>query len=534
MIISNNYTEENHTNKKIIIFNKRTYKIILISLFLIFSYFLVIYHPVISDRFDFWHMKVAISTGKTGFIDFSYYNINFNIFTVIISKIANLSYDIIPTLPLLLFSLVFLFVILLRKLLNIAKYTSIIIFLLLIAFFIRFGNQGYIQWWTHSVGFILSLVIIYLAIIKMRLSSNQLAISLLIILSLISLIHISYKLAFFSLLFLIVLQIIEYIYLRRYFKIKKSYNKNLYIIIMGIIYAFSFNKIIYDSLLPKLLIYSESLTFGLYKIILPFLSISSDPLKEYYFRNLIDINYANLIWLIIIIIGILTFLINIIHKFIKKRDIIFAEKILFSLVISSFGILFVYTSLGLFDVSLLTFSGFLCFGVLFCLSTNNKKKIVLLLIISLISLNIYVTVRNVENNYYQGMKDDNYYNYLKNPIFWFINNNVNNTSRFRTRSDVFTGGYLAKEIAKSNLSNLFNEDVFTREDMIFLFDYKSIIDEIYENYYIINNKLRHFSARNWEIYDSWSKWINYNKNNPKLNLIYSTKDVEIYKSHFNV
>lgn len=513
-----------------------TRRIVIISLILLcifFTYFLLVYYPVPSDRYDFWHMAFAINTEKSAHIDFTYSNIGYYILTIFISKITNISYDVIPTLPLLAISLILLIIIIFRRIINNQQISLLIIFLLIIVYTIRYGNQASVQWWTHGIGFILSLLIIYLIILKMNLNKYSIPIDILLIIALISLNEISYKLTFFILTFLIILQIIEWVFFKRSKLENRRMPTFVPLIMIGVIFALTFNKIFYDTFIPRLIDSPDFFTLSLNKIFLPFFPISSDSLNQFYFKNLVDIQYANFIWLSIIITGIVILFFNILLKSIKRKNILFGEKIISALLVSSIIILIVYLSFGVFEVSLLIFSGLLGFSVLSSVNSNKIRKSVIIIIIILILLNFYVTIRNIENEYDSGTRDNNNIQYITYSSKWYIKNVITNipSLTIKTRSDVFTSGYFVKEIAKSNVISTYQEDVFSKEDMKLLLTFNTISQDSYEKIYIINYRLRQFSAKDWEIFDSWARWKNIIDKNQYLNSIYTSGDISLYKMY---
>lgn len=522
----------------------RMFTITLTSLLIFLSYFLLVYYPLIGDGFDYWHMAVVQYTEKSGFIDPAHSNIGYYILTVIISELSNLSYDIIPTLPLQAIPIILLMIMLLKNIscenLSCENSTSsLIITAVLLVFITKFGNIDYFAWWAHGVGFILALLILSIVTLRFRSDKNQSAMSFILIIVIISINYISYKMTFFAISLISSLQILEWLcHFQTKCKITKK-SEFIGLILIGITSVLTFNKVFYDQFIPYARISSEVTSSGIYKALLFFQRKPSMQLDQFYFRSPTNIGYANTVWALLILLGIVLSIVILLKKFIRKENFDIGEKVYLTLIMSSLIILIIYTHLGILDISYLMFSGLVGYVVLCKKDSKNNKIFLISVILFLLLLNTYTTIERVNSDYYGGMRDWNRGEYINAPSKWYIKYMIDENSKMSlipAKSDVFTSGYFAKEIAKENItsytSGIFYNPIvpyiFSRDNMLFFFRLNDTFSKVeHKNVFIINYRLNYFAAENWETFSSWLSHRQFIEGNPHLNVIYSSGDIVI-------
>ena len=353
------------------------------------SFYTFIYFPMIGNPFDYWHMAESIRITNSGFIDSNSMNPSYYILTAIIHNITDISYDIIPTLPLQSIPFILLFILLIRNITQDDLTSPIITIVLALIYLTKFGNVDAVIWWSHGIGFILSLLFLFIAILRLKSDKNHQNFSILLILLLISINYISYKMAFFTLILLIGLQINKW-FLHTKIQCKEKQNeKFMSLILIGTIYFFTFNKIIYNEFIPRLRIASEITTSSLDKLFIGYKNNPFDPFDIYRFRTPLELRVLNTIWLTLILIGLILLVLVLFHTFLKKKDFSIGEKLIWSLLFSSFIILIIYSFLGATEISLLIFTSIMGYSLLFKKYKRTKNFIVIILILLLIT-NVFI------------------------------------------------------------------------------------------------------------------------------------------------
>lgn len=505
--------------------NKRYYIIIFLTVSFI-SYYLYIHFPVIGDGFDYWHMATSINIEKSGSIRDVRANAGYYVLATMVSQITSIPYDNIPTLPLLAAPILLLIAVLLKELMgNTTDSSSLIISLVMLVFITRFENRSDFTFWGHGLGFLLFLLCIVLCLKE----DNRVKRSICLIVVIISVNYVSYKFTFLTILFLLLLQIVEwYKDFRINRKIIQSRFINLFLI--GIIYVLTFNKLFYQSFIPKMRMASEYTMSGIEKLILTFTTNSNslDSLSSFYYRTPIDIRISNTLWLLLIVIFMLLIIFYYLKK-IKNQFLSSKDAVYLALLLSSIALLFIYSHLGIFDIRLIVFSVIIGVVVLY-INKKNKKKLIITILLLLLPLNMYIAIRNIENNFYSGMRDIISLKYLSASTEWYMNYLTYNSSNISESNltDVFTGGYISKEIAKKsdNLEGV--PGIFSHDDMLFL--YKSEVKQNKNSAYVINCQLDRVLADNWETFNTWVNYKLLLDSNIFINLLYNDENVAIYRN----
>jgi len=522
---------EKDTNR--LLYEVRQSRIITITLVLLlffFSYFLITHYPKVGDAFDFYHMATAMNIEKIGHVDLTHVDGGFYILTIIISKIAGISYDIIPTLPLQSVPLILLSVALLKSKPYKSPLFPLLIMSLIIIYITRF--PGSYMWWCHGVGFILSLLVILISFFRLRFEHlNKVETSLILMIIIISVNNISYKLTFFTLIFLTSLQIVMYLKNSR-FQPKIAEGPGFtQIILIGVTYTLGFNKFFYNSFIPRARIASESATSGIQQLFLRLQNNPFDPLSEYYARTPIGVRYANTLWIVLILTSLALLIVILLQKFIKKKNFHMWENVVVASIVSGLSVFstYVYLGCGSGSIEFIVFPTLLGFAVLFEENSKNYKKFVIITVLLLLAINLYVAIEDTYNFRNSGMQDLNYYRYMDSPANWYIKHVIN--KEMPASSDVLTSAYFAKELIKQGIPISYGPHIFSREDMLFLLRASTRVAQINKgDIFIINYRVPHFTGANWATFSSWSNHRQLIDEHPRLNTIYSAGDIAIYSA----
>lgn len=501
-------------------------------LFLWFSiFYLLVINPSISE-FDYWHMASAKIIEKTGFIDMdkgkefpfilSEGLISFYTFIISMALVSNISYDILPSVPLMSLPLIFFLIAILKNICD-NKEKCYLISLVLVFIYITQSSFPRFGLFPHNVGFILFLAVILLTIYVDK-NKNRHAASLLLIITMISLNFMSYKLTFYMIVFIIFMSIVN----------KRSF---VLIALISIIFTFSFNKFLYNTFLPTMKMASDlRSSFGvekLFSLLSNKLRNPNDPLSEYYLNTPIEIKYAYIFWLLIVIIGLILSTAYIIKKYIKREKFSVGDNIVLGLNVSSISIFSIYNILGLADVSFLIFTGIVGYIIVFQFRSKNYKRLVLVNILLLLVLNIYANIETVHYDHYIGQKDKNYFQYM-NPVTKWYFRYITNDFKNHTVTDVLTRGYFMKEVVKNNISDNYHPELFSRDHISLLLKPENVLIEknsdfkFYEIRSIVNYREEpYFSIGGWDNFNSWSNYKKIIEANKYVKNIYSSGDVDI-------
>jgi len=477
-------------------------------------------------------MATAIRLEHSGFIDPNYSTAGYYILTVITSIISGISYDVIPTLPIQSISLILILIMILRNITEQKSSSSLLIMALMMVYITKFNNISLFGYSLHNLGFILFLLVISVAILRLRSEyKNEQMISLILIIAIISLNYISYKYILFTLCFLGSLQLIELFFYQR-FRTRNIKKSNFMIVtIIGIVYVFMFNRVVYSHFIPRVRMASELKSSGIYKLLLKARIYDPlDPLNKYYFRTQNDILYATTIWYSLICIVLILLSINLFQKFIKKENFSIGEKVISAILASSLVIFIIYTYLGTSLIYILIIPGIIGYLILYNSHFINYKKFVTFFIFLLLALNVYITIQLYTEDFYGEMRDWNYYNYINPSFKWYAKYmfNESSNSHIFIETDVFTGGYFVKELAKENIPRFSMHSLLSRNDMLFILKHNISASKIGDYAFVINYRLHSILVDNWELFTSWTDNRKLIITNPYIDGIYSSGDIVIY------
>jgi hypothetical protein len=489
------------------------------------------------DDFIFSNMAYAKKCDNLGYIPISKTNLNndyaympgFDSLIIQISKICNLSYNIISFIPFQLIPLILLIFIIFKNLSN-----SWIIFSLIILINTTFTYVVGLQ--VHGIGNVLFFLVIASTILYYKYSyfKQRIILFFIILLSIISLNYLSYKSTFITLIFILSLCFIDYFeyHITKLNKNRKSNNlwrTWLNIFLIGIIIILTFNKFFYDNFLPQI---KQIYISGLQRLIIIFGVNPPNPLGNngFYYSFPIFLNYIKIIRLVLLGIVFLLCIFFILRQLIKNsnKHLSLPHKIFLSLFLTSITLLVIFNLLGSFDIALLTFTAL--FGVLLLYDYNfdiskkiNKRKFAIIIIIFLITLNTvyYVATKTTYTNVTQ--RDDNYFSYIKPSANWL---KTYSTVKTQLKTDILTNGYFELELGNKNTTNY--SSILSINDILFITQKTSQHDVSKDNIYAINYRLEFFSIWNWNVLKSLTYIKNEIGSNPNLNKIYSSNSISFY------
>ncbi len=495
-----------------------------------------------------------------GHLDPNYDYAGFYAFGVIISIVASIPLKLVITLPIQAISVILLTIVLMTFLFHEQKRILVLILSIMIIFITKFGYTSYFQYFCHQLGFILSLNIIVLTYLYLQTTrqDTKTALALIMLITISSQNFISYKMTYFSIIFLIIIQIGEWLLCYRNNK-KMLINKDLLLItLFSVVFTSAFGKVFQLSIVPRLEGEIAASSSGLEKMANYFEKSSVDPLNVYTFNYSLDMRNALTIWVGITLLatGIMSMIL--LYKFFRKCDFTNAEKVYVGLVGASAGLLVFYTVLGLADIGTLLYCGLISLGMIFNLNANKTRHIYnlndrkdfysavgniynienikhklkifsIISIIILILLNGFFTFRSYEEQY-QGLRDWNQWEYIQYPSEW-LGKNIDDSNPIQMPSvytDVFSGGVIAFNVIRSQINNVYYPRVFSDPQMSLLLLSDKVTQTIPGSIFIINSKLFSFSAQNWEIYNSWPNYKDILMANQDLNKIFSSGPIEFY------
>jgi hypothetical protein len=502
--------------------------IIVLSIFL--AYFNLFYYPVVSDNFDFWHVGKTITVGMSGHIEPGYQNAGYYVLGVIVAELASLPYEALPTLPLQAIAVIVVSIALLKGAVNQRSYSVLIIILTMLVFVSKYGNKSYFMYYCHGLGFVLAitLCLILLLYLKPQTLMKRQALSILIILIVISLNYISYKLVFFSIALMVSVLVIDWLYNFRRKDESCSKLNLMALVVFSIVFTFAFNQILYQGFIPRLQGALDSPLSGLNKLALSFYSPNTTPFDAYYFTYTVGIRNALTVWLAILSLSVLAVSLYLAYKFYQNESFSNGEKVTFGFIIASIGIFAVYNLLGLSVFEYLVYSGLIGYVLLYSTAKDSKKcrYLIVTALIALLALNGYITMVSHEDQY-RGIRDYNNFDYITIPAGWYVEKALyDDQSAKRTLyADVFTGGLMAARVKGVELTDRYYPRTFSDDQMAVLLlhedDGLKDMDDVFINY-----RLAYFSAESWSTFNSWSNYRNNIHENPLLNTIYSSGDID--------
>lgn len=507
--------------------------IVVLSVFI--SYFNLFYYPIVSDNFDFWHVAKIISVDMSGHIEPNYQNAGYYAFGVIVTKLSSLPDEMLPTLPLQAIAVIFISIALLKEVIDRRSSSNFVILLVMLIFVTKFGNKSYFMYYCHGLGFVLAITLCLTLLLYLKTSSfkNRQILSALIILIVVSLNYISYKLVFFSIILLLSVQIIDWIYTLREGNEYHSKISLAILTIFSIVYTLAFNQILYQGLIPRLQETMDSPFSGLSKLLISFHNSERTPFDAYYFTYAVDVRNALVIWLVLLLLTVFIVLIYLTYKVVQKKGLSNGERVTFGFIIASIAIFIVYNFLGLSVFEFIVCSGYIGYLLLYDITKDSKKyqDLIIVSLIILLALNSYITIESCEDQY-KGLRDYNNYHYISVPTDWCIQKafyeNQGIDRAFYT--DVFTGGFIETKMKRENIKDRYYPRTFSKDQMSLLLLDQGSKEKGMGDIYIINYKLRYFSAKDWNTFDSWLNCKSNINGNPYINSIYSSGYIE-YTCH---
>jgi len=508
--------------------------LLLLNMIFIYILYIIYYiYPHIDD-FAYHNLLSASTIDRNAFINVGQISTPGTDFIItFISQISGIPLDVLAAIPMLSISFIFTLIMFFNKFCN---ELNLAILLTIAYLFISNMPPGLL--FCHEIGFFLLCVYIYLILLRYESRNlNRSSYSLLIMMSIISLNLISYKMVIFSIIYLTILGIIYRIFFAS--QIKGRYNGDYTILIVfAIVIVLYFNNFLYRSILPFFdKSFEISHTSGiakLFSIILPREYIF-DPMIDYYFRSPREIAIVHSIFLLFIFIFLAICILSLIKKFSRRTELDFNDGILLVFILAT-GVLFLlYSKLGLAEMGYFIFSSFIGIAWLNKNPIKNYKRISLIFLSILLTLNIAMQIAYLESDFFAGQHDANSFDYLSPSASWYFKNFIfddyineisnSNDPQLQFFSDVFTEGYFSKE------TSLLNRHLPATFLFLTISEMLSIVDHIptrnkYRNIYIINYREDHFVTMGWLKFKSWKNYKNLIESNPYLLNIYSDINVD--------
>lgn len=502
--------------------------IIVLCVFL--SFFNLFYYPVVSDNFDFWHVGKAISVGMSGHIEPDYQNAGYYVFGVMIAELASLPYEALPTLPLQAVAVIIVSIALLRGVVGRRSYSALALILAMLVFVSKYGNKSYFMYYCHGLGFVLAITLcltLLLYLKSLALEKRQ-ALSILIILIVFSLNYISYKLVFFSVVLVVGVLVVDWLYNFRWGGESRFRPGLTKLALFSIVFTFAFNQILYQGFIPRLQEASESPFSGLDKLILSFYNPNATPFDAYYFTYPAGVRNALTAWLALLLLSVLVTTLYLAYKFYRGEELSNGEKVTFGFILAGISVFGIYNLLGLSVFEYLVYSGLIGYLLLYSIargSTMHRHLVVASLLV-LLALNGYITMMSYEDQY-RGIRDYNSFGYVTVPADWYVEKAPYDDPSVEGSlyTDVFTGGLIAAGMKKTELVDRYYPRTFSEDQMALLLLHDDEGLKNPDDVFIINYRLTYFSAESWVTFNSWSNYRSTLDENPLLNKIYSSGDI---------
>jgi hypothetical protein len=484
---------------------------IMIMLLLLISFYYLYIYPSISD-FCFWHMTSMLQAKDIGRFNLGSGMGGNDFLVAFITYICNIPYDTFILQPILLVILAITFITIFKK-----TCTSNFICLSLVGIYFTQSNYPSVfTWGCHEVGIVLLFIIGLISIMRMEKPQHHIQSSILLIILIISMNFISYKMTFITLCYLTCLGLLN-------LKNKKKNENFTILILIGLVIVLSFNKFFYNSFLPIIKnLTSYSPTSGIEKL---FPKTQKTLLSSFYFENIKVIEYAHVLWLLLIAMALIICSV-IVFKKIKNNKISLEDNFFVSCLISSILITITYLMLGLPTFTYIILVGLIGFCFIFKESNIFYKQFVIISILTMMIINIFCCVLSIENNSYIGHRDS--FNYISTVSDWYINyNNDQINNKVAITSDVLTSGYFMKEFYINKISKFYTAKIFSWDQMLFLLGKDKSLPCEFNNKFIINYRLQHFSILGWAKFKSWSHFEKVIKRNVGLNFVYTSGSIDI-------
>lgn len=499
-------------------------KFIMIVLTLVFGFIAVILittYPTVDD-FIFTNISNAVRAGNVGHFDVGSDKVpGFTASIIILYEICKIPYEFIITLPLLLIPFILVFLAILKRC---GGYVYPLVAVVCLFHFCKHPVL-----FCHTIGLLIALMIVLLALLRMENNNQQFGISVLIIIMFISLNYMSYKLMAFSIFFISFLFIIE-IYEKKYVINSDAQSDTIRyhfgtLAFICLTFVLSFNQFFYKSFIPTLQKF-ESPLLGIEKIFSRFFSNQVyDPLSMYIFRGEIGHAPLYIAWMAIIAILLIICTVVIFKKIILRQNLSSNEKTILSFGVSA-GLMFViYTRLGLAEINYIILTGLLGCGVLLTVNSKRLRQFAKSCAFFLCALSISMFILAAQSGDFGGQKDVGHFRYLVSPAKWYARHAgyIDNVYP-NTYTDVLTSGYFLKTALSDNEPKAHQPAVFSNKELLFLLEPYENPPQTRgsDNFYIINYKERRFAIMGWYTINSWSKYKHRIISNPYLNIIYSS------------
>ncbi len=491
-------------------------------------YFFLFLFPL-AGSFQYWHVAAMSQVQTEGHFRAGDENGGFYAVSAMIASVTGISPEIVSVLPLQAIPFILFFVILIRNA-SVAWKTpmALLLSILGLAYVMKFGSKSNFIWGTHDLGFILFLQVALLLLMNHRNKNvsdtvSRVSPAAIIMVSIAALNFVSYKVTLLVIVFLITMTLIESLgYRLRSSIISLKTLKNL--ALFSLVYVLSYNAFFYNIALPSIRFARD--TFGQTGI--DKFTYTLGPLSQYAFIPPGGLRYGDLLWAALSMIGLAVFVSFLVFRLLRKASVPVGTRLMLGVGISGGPMLVFYTYLGILEPNYLIFAGFAALVPLFALGSKRIRRFVVVCAILFVALNISQNLVGLPSHYYDGLHDSEFSSNGKVSSRWYTDN-VDLPNSTGT-SDIFTIGLIAYVAEQDSMGHP-NMQAYSEEDILYLLnpvDHSNRSVASGPNYFMMNNKLDHFSMRGWISIRSWSNYREDLANNQNIQRIYSSGDVDIY------
>jgi hypothetical protein len=506
----------------------RAGKILLLAFLGVFVFFILVVYPSVGD-FDYWHMKYAFLAQLTGHTSSEYATPGFSAITVFLSESSNIGYSTIPTLPLQLLPFMLAFVCLARRIVG----NKSIYVMLALAYFTYSSVPEILTWDGHELGEVMFLILVFasLMILTKGRSSKQASWVVIMIVALLSLNLVSYKLTMLSLVYLVALQLFMRLQSAR--KTSES-RRSAYsgrsftlTLIIGSVFVFAFNQDLYNHFIPTLMFTSGfSYSIGTQKLLTILTPNLNDPLQDFYRQVPGDIAYAKVLWLLVMALCFIVIFGKVLRKMLSGQIGYGVELIFLAMIPAATVILLIYNSLGLVVYTYFILATLFGCAIILRDHAGPIRRIVILSVVTLLLLNVWITVQVGNDKFYDGQRDpQSQLERIDVAAIWYANHGGNQP----LSTDVFSAGCYLLVVSENTNSTNVGIGTFTRNDLLWIVNSGNSSSRIANgSIFLLNYQEDHFVTMGWGNYKSWKESEYLISDNTRLNSVFSTGSYVMY------
>lgn len=501
----------------------RDFKLIVITVLIFYICYLLLVFPSILDFFYHNLSSIDYIVANHNIINIGSNIAGSQFFIFSIMELTGLDNLIVSAMPLLLIQYIIILSCIFRKILPDNYFILFVVSLL-----IPFTGPGSFVMDLHSLGFLLFLTLIIIALMD---GKNKYVISILLLLISVSVGFISYKFAaivIFFLFFLLAFSIINY----RLHNEKYTLG-SIYILTISLIITIGLNSFFYYAGI-KFFRTTEYSDLAIFKIInfKDNTTMVTKSAADILFNPPFLVSYIGIVRNIIIITMMLLVFVIIIHKIYRSRSLLRYEWIYLMLIFSIGSIFLIYFILGILQLFYVFFVG--CFGICILYTTHTKyKKAIKILILTILVLGLFSMFLYSSSGYIMGHKSHDGFGYLMSTTSWFGDYHNDNDDSI-IKSDVFTAGFFVYNLEKMNERNEGKIIYFDSSDeIVSIINYKPQMENDYPDMIILNNNLKYVATNRWNYVKSLSNLKFEINQNYYFDSIYSSKYLTILSKNIS-